>query len=81
MFEALQRAPALLREIELTYPSTIQGRAHAWRFELPGVDLAGVVGRDAPAQGLRSSLAEQPYVAEMALDDERTMVELVIRPR
>ena len=81
LVHALHRVRGFLRQVEMSHPNTVQGKASAWELKMPNDDLAGIVGVDAPGRGLRGAFVERGYVIDVGFDAERRQLEVEARPR
>jgi hypothetical protein len=81
LFHGVHRVPELMRQVEISHPSTVQGKADAWQFVMPTDDLGAIVGADAPAKGLRTALSERPHTIEVGFDAAREHLDVEIEPR
>ena len=80
LVHGIHSVPSLMRATEMDAPSSVQGRASAWRFELPAREP--VPDADANVlRGLRALMAARPYVVTSELDAARTVLRLDVRPR
>jgi hypothetical protein len=80
LVHGLHRVGPLMRGIELDDPSSVQGRASAWRFELPVRDPVPE-GDGSILRGLRDQIATRPYVAHADFDRDREVLRIELRPR
>jgi hypothetical protein len=81
LVHGLHRVPEFMRQVEMSHPNTVQGKASAWEFRMPTDDLAAIAGVDAPATGLRGSFVERSYVIEARFDATREHLEVEVYPR
>jgi hypothetical protein len=81
LVHGLHRMPEFMRQVEMSHPNTVQGKASAWEFRMPTDDLAAIAGVDAPATGLRGSFVERSYVIEGQFDATREHLEVEVYPR
>lgn len=80
LVHGIHHVSVVMKQIEMDHPSSVQGRANAWRFDLPARDP--VPDADAAVlRGLRGELATRPYTARAELDPARETLELELRPR
>ncbi len=77
----LEQVPELMRQVETRYPSSIQGTARAWQFEMPPSDLGPIVGAGARFEGLRQAFERVPYRVEVELDDAQPRIRATLAPR
>lgn len=80
LVHGLHLVPPLMRRIEMNDPSSVQGRADAWRFELPAADPTPEAD-PIVLRALRDRIASRPHVVQAELDPARETLKLELRPR
>jgi hypothetical protein len=80
LVHGLHRVAQVMSRIEMNDPSSVQGRADAWRFELPARELFPDA-QTTVSRGLREQIASRPYTVRSELDAAREVLQLDLRPR
>ena len=81
LLHGLHNAPTLMRQVEMSFPNTVRGKASAWEFNMPPDDLSRFTSKEAPAAGLRKALFDKAYEVEVGFDNARTEMSAEFRPR
>ncbi len=77
----LEQVTGLMKQVEMRYPSSVQGSARAWSFAMPPSDLSGLVTEAARFEGLRKNFEAQAYGVEVSVADDSTRITATIAPK
>lgn len=77
----LEQVTGLMKQVEMRYPSSVQGTARGWSFAMPPSDLSGLVSEAARFEGLRKAFEAKGYGVEVSVSEGSERLRATIAPK